>query len=297
MTTPPPSPQQRRHADADAPGTGVSVGWGSQQLWERMSPLWPGLAVEVVARVGSTNTEMIERLRLAGHGAFLHSHRADDLQPTLLVAMQQTQGRGRMGRTWHADPHTSLTFTLAVPMNRPDWSGLSLAVGVAVARAVDPLRQHLQLKWPNDLWLPDGKGSGRKLGGVLIEAIAVGSQRVAVVGVGLNVKEQGHLSAIASVSEFAPSATPASVLGEVGPALAQALRDFEQHGFAAFAEEFARRDLLQGASVITTDPACPEGQAAGVAEDGALLVQCDGQLHRILSGEVSVRPAPRRPAA
>lgn len=289
MTGLPVSPSLRRHADTGA-------GWGSQQLWERMSPLWPGLAVEVVARVGSTNTEMIERLRLAGHGAFLHSHRADDLQPTLLVALHQTQGRGRLGRSWHADPHTSLTFTLAVPLNRPDWSGLSLAVGVAVARAVDPDNQHLRLKWPNDLWLPDGRGSGRKLGGVLIEAIAVGSQRVAVVGVGLNVKEQGHAATIASVDEFAPAASPASVLAEVGPALAQALRDFEQHGFAAFAQEFTQRDLLAGANVFTTDPACPEGLAAGVAEDGALLVQRDGQVHRIFSGEVSVRPARSRPA-
>jgi BirA family biotin operon repressor/biotin-[acetyl-CoA-carboxylase] ligase len=128
MTTTPPS---RRHADAHE----TRAGWGCQQLWDRMTPLWPGLAVEVVARVGSTNTEVIDRLRQAGRGAFLHNSRADDLHPTLLVAVHQTQGRGRLGRTWHADPHTSLTFTLAVPMGRADWSGLSLAVGVAVARA------------------------------------------------------------------------------------------------------------------------------------------------------------------
>jgi BirA family biotin operon repressor/biotin-[acetyl-CoA-carboxylase] ligase len=120
---------------------------------------------------------------------------------------------------------------------------------------------------------------------------------VAVVGVGLNVLSQGHLPAIATVSEFAPQATPATVLAEVGPALAQALREFERHGFAAFATEFAQRDLLAGARVITTDPACPEGLATGVADDGALLVQREGQVHRIVSGEVSVRPAPLRPAA
>ena len=292
MNTPLPPATQRRHADQDA----TRVGWGCQQLWDRINPLWPGLAVEVVARIGSTNTEVIDRLRLAGRGAFVHDSRADDLHPTLLVAVHQTSGRGRLGRTWHAAPPTSLAFTLAVPMSRSDWSGLSLAVGVAVARAVDPSGQHVRLKWPNDLWLPDGNGSGRKLGGVLIEAIAVGSQRVAVVGVGLNVMNQGHLPAIATVSEFAADATPASVLAEVGPALAQALRDFEAEGFAAFAGEFAQRDLLAGANVTTTDPTCPEGLAAGVAADGALLVQRDGVEHRIVSGEVSVRPVPRRAA-
>jgi BirA family biotin operon repressor/biotin-[acetyl-CoA-carboxylase] ligase len=286
------TPQDRRFGQHDE----THVGWGCQQLWDRINPLWPGLAVEVLARIGSTNTEVIDRLRLAGRGASHHDNRADDLHPTLLVAVHQTQGRGRLGRTWHADPLTSLAFTLAVPLNRPDWSGLSLAVGVAVARAIDPSGQHIRLKWPNDLWLPDGKGSGRKLGGLLIEAIAVGPQRVAVVGVGLNVMDQHHLSAIATVSEFTPEATPASVLAEVGPTLAQALLDFEQGGFAAFANEFAARDLLAGANVITTDPTCPEGQATGVAPDGALLVQHDGVTHRIVSGEVSVRPVPQRPA-
>lgn len=292
MSTTPPRPPLRRQIDNPA----AHAGWGCQQLWERMSPLWPGLAVEVLARTGSTNTEVIDRLRLASRGANLRDGRADDLHPTLLVAVHQTQGRGRLGRTWHADPFASLTFTLAVPLDRPDWSGLSLAVGVAVARAVDPGGRHVGLKWPNDLWLPDGKGSGRKLGGVLIEAIALGAQRVAVVGVGLNVMDQGHLPAIASVSEFAAEATPISVLAEVGPALAQALRDFEQHGFAACAAEFAGRDLLAGAHIVTTDPACPEGVAQGVAADGALLVQFEGQTHRIVSGEVSVRPAPRQSA-
>lgn len=292
MTTPPLTLPPRRTTSAEEAG----AGWGCQQLWERMSPAWPGLAVEVVARLGSTNAEVIDRLRLAGRGAISHGSRADDLHPTLLVAVHQTQGRGRLGRIWQAVPGASLTFTLAVPLQRPDWSGLSLAVGVALARAVDPNGQHIRLKWPNDLWLPDGQGSGRKLGGVLIEAMTVGSRRVAVVGVGMNIADQGHLPAIAAVSEFLPQATPASVLASVGPALGQALRDFERHGLAAFADEFARRDLLAGGHVVTTDPVCPEGLATGVADDGALLVQRDGRVHRIVSGEVSVRPAPWPPA-
>lgn len=243
--------------------------------------------------MGSTNTEVIDRLRQASRGDLHRDTRADDLHPILLVAAHQTQGRGRLGRTWHADPGTSLAFTFAVPLARPDWSGLSLAVGVAVARAMDPSNQHIKLKWPNDLWLPDGLGSGRKLGGVLIEAIAVGSRRVAVVGVGLNVLPQYHLNSVATVSEFAPEATPTSVLADVGPMLAQSLKDFEHDGFSAFETEFASRDLLAGAHVVTTDADCPDGLALGVAPDGALRVQRDGVEHHIVSGEVSVRPAPR----
>jgi len=67
---------------------------------------------------------------------------------------------------------------LGLPLAPPDWSGLSLAVGLAVARACIPA---LRLKWPNDLWL-----QGRKLGGILIETASVGDVRYAVVGVGIN---------------------------------------------------------------------------------------------------------------
>jgi BirA family biotin operon repressor/biotin-[acetyl-CoA-carboxylase] ligase len=282
------APLRRRADHGDS-----SAGWGCQALWDAMSPLLPGLAVEVVARTSSTNSEVIDRLRNAVRGSEGRGSRAEDVQPSMLIAVHQTQGRGRLGRVWHADPLTSLTFTLAVPLNRTDWSGLSLAVGVAVALAVDPIGQHIRLKWPNDLWVPDGTGSGRKLGGVLIEAMAVGQQRMAVVGVGLNVLPQQHMAAVASVSEFDPQATPPSVLGAIGPVLAQALVDFDREGFAAFASEFTQRDLLIGANVLTSDATCPEGLALGVAADGALRVMHDGLEHRIVSGEVSVRPAPR----
>jgi BirA family biotin operon repressor/biotin-[acetyl-CoA-carboxylase] ligase len=97
------------------------------------------------------------------------------------VAQQQTQGRGRQGRAWHAQPGSSLTFSLGLRLAPQDWSGLSLAVGVALADALDPARglssgsediaPRILLKWPNDLWLRDAQaaGGGRKLGGVLIE--------------------------------------------------------------------------------------------------------------------------------
>lgn len=282
-----PHTERRLVSRGERPG----AGWGSQALWEAMRPWWPDLAIEVVERVGSTNVELVERLRQAARNAGVRGTRADDLRATLLVAEQQTQGRGRLGRSWLASPGASLTFSFAVPMQRQDWSGLSLAVGVAVARALDPAGQHLRLKWPNDLWLPGGPAGGRKLGGVLIESITVGEQRVAVVGVGLNVLPQTPLPDTASISEFLPQALPASVLAQVGPSLARALADFEHDGFAAFGDEFAALDLLAGQPVTTTDARCPAGVALGVAGDGALRVLYAGVEHRIVSGEVSVRPA------
>jgi BirA family biotin operon repressor/biotin-[acetyl-CoA-carboxylase] ligase len=94
------------------------------------------------------------------------------------VAEHQTRGRGRLGRGWGRSAGASLTFSLSLPLAPRDWSGLSLAVGVALADALEPPLDgavpRIGLKWPNDLWLDRRPGSGRKLGGVLIETAGRG---------------------------------------------------------------------------------------------------------------------------
>ena len=116
------------------------------------------------------------------------------LAPRALVAERQTAGRGRLGRTWESTPGASLTFSLAWPFAAGiDLSGLSLAVGVALAETLDPrpgAALRIGLKWPNDLWLVGSAEPGRKLGGVLIETVARGAGRVAVIGIGINLREQ-----------------------------------------------------------------------------------------------------------
>lgn len=178
-----------------------------------------------------------------------------------------------------------------------DWSGLSLSVGVALADALDPLAPgqapRIALKWPNDLWLVDPAVVGRKLGGVLIETVAVGRRRMAVIGVGLNLLPQAVrdvANGFASLSELEPDVTPPDVLHRVALSLVEGLRRHEREGFKAFAQRYARRDLLLDRPVSTTAPAL-EGTARGVAEDGALLVETAQGLQRLSSGEVSVRLA------
>lgn len=261
--------------------------WGTQALWEAVSPLLPGLSIEVVEQIGSTNGELIERLRVVASSGRTRHVRADDLCPCLLVAEQQTQGRGRLGRAWQSSAGASLTFSLSLPLQREDWSGLSLAVGLSVAEALDPEAKHLGLKWPNDLWVSDG--SHRKLGGILIEALSVGQTRVAVIGIGLNILPLGQ--GVASLSEFHPGASAPWALTKLLPVLVQRLQRFEQQGFAEAVEAFAARDILRGRTLTTTDPACPLGLAEGVDVDGALLLRGDTGPYRIVSGEVSVRPA------
>lgn len=287
--------------------------WGAETLWEQLEPLLPGLSVEVQARVDSTNTRLLERARAAagqrdarvsrpgeldGQSAAErtpHGRRAGDIQPCLLVAEHQTRGRGRLGRDWLATPGASLTFSLSLPLAPAEWAGLSLAVGVALAEALDPpdgaAAPRIALKWPNDLWLLESPGHGRKLGGVLIETVSVGQHRMCVVGVGLNVLPQaneGLTHGYACLQELDAGASAPAALARVAAPLVHALRAFERSGFAPLAGAYARRDLLLGQAVTTTVAEVPEGVAEGVDEHGALRVRC-GQVHRLISGEVSVR--------
>jgi len=286
------------------PAAAARPNWGAESLWQSLEPLLPGLSIEVVERLDSTNSELVERLRRAARvaapqdGRDGRSGRSDDLLPQLLVATHQTAGRGRLGRRWHATPGASLTFSLALPLRRADWSGLSLAVGLAVVQAFEPVpaasSARLGLKWPNDVMLREAGGIGRKLGGILIESVAVGEHKVAVVGIGLNVQPQRLADPdipLATLSELLPEATAQSALGQLLPALVAALVAFDREGFAPNVAAYAARDVLQGLPLRTTDVLAPEGVGDGVDADGALRLQADGQTRRVISGEVSVRLA------
>ncbi len=270
--------------------------WGAEALWQALVPLLPGLSIEVVQTLDSTNSELTDRLRNAARVAGdRRGGRVDDLSPQLLVAIHQTAGRGRLGRRWHSAPGSSLTFSLALPLRRADWSGLSLAVGLAVADALDADGGHIGLKWPNDLLLGGAGGvPGRKLGGILIESVSVGDQRAAIIGIGINVLPQPAADAdygTAALAEIWPDATPQDALSRLGEPLVRALLAFERDGFAPARDAYARRDALRGQPVRTTDATLPEGVAAGVDADGALLVTTAGDTRRVVSGEVSVRLA------
>jgi BirA family biotin operon repressor/biotin-[acetyl-CoA-carboxylase] ligase len=278
--------------------------WNADALRQQLAAHWPGLALEIVALTGSTSTDLLDRLRRSMPGATpsgdvqvrrsVESSAYARFTPCLRVAERQTDGRGRMGRRWHAERGASLTCSLGLPLARADWSGLSLAVGVAIAEALDGAGSRIALKWPNDLWLVDAPGRGRKLGGILIETMTTGPERVAVIGIGLNI---GSLASAASLSsgfaslrELLPGSDAPDVLDRVAVPLVDAIRRFETDGFGAFHGGYARRDLLAGRPVRTTQPGLPEGIASGVTPRGELIVRApDGRLHDVASGEVSVR--------
>ena len=303
--------------------TPYHLNWGAEALWQQLKPLLPDLSVEVVARLGSTNTELLERLRRrpdsrgaepprtdhAGADHRSSGRRQVDHQPCLLVAEHQTRGRGRQGKEWQASAGASLTFSLALPLAPADWSGLSLAVGLAVAETFDPQppggRPRLGIKWPNDLLLIDALAAGsagqlgRKLGGILIETVQVAEHRMAVVGIGLNLLPQPQDTAeqplswgYACLQELEYGLTAPAALARLVLPLVQTLQAFERDGFAPLRARFAARDVLLGRPVTTTLPDLPAGTADGVDDSGALWLQVAGQRRAVSSGEVSLRLAP-----
>ena len=253
--------------------------WPAEAIWEAVYPALPDASVEILPELDSTNTELMRRAR------------AGRLEPVLLVAERQTAGRGRLGREWLSTAGDSLTFSLGIALSPPDWSGLSLAVGVSVAES---LHKDLKLKWPNDLWLV-GAGGDRKLGGILIETASVGEQRYAVIGVGINVAARdgaGLATPPACLHELDAGLDAPQALLRIAPALVQTVLAFGQFGFAPFQARFNARDALRDRAVRVSDGhgGVLEGTAHGVGEDGALLVHTALGMKQITSSEVSVRP-------
>ena len=268
--------------------TSIPIRWPLEAIWQAVEPHLTGFTCEVLPVVDSTNTELMRRFK------------AGQIEPILLVAEQQSAGRGRLGRQWHSQRGDSLMFSLGLPLYPVDWSGLSLAVGVSLADSLDAANApdtRIGLKWPNDLWLVTKHNHvthERKLGGILVETATFEGQRYVVIGVGINVRafemplQESTSIAPNCLQNFQSDADVASTLLRVLPPLVQAVRAFVQFGFAPFQTRFAARDVLAGRNVQLSDGT--SGQAHGVTETGALLVHTHLGMKEITSSEITVRP-------
>ena len=242
-------------------------------------------ALEVHWELDSTSSELQRRL---GEVADL----------TMVLAETQTAGRGRRGRGWLSPPGLNLYLSCLKRFDRgfAALSGLSLAVGTMVLRAIDSLGiEGAGLKWPNDVLAPGGK-----LAGVLVELSGeYQGPCAAVIGVGLNLRLTEALRAQAGQ----PACDLATLAGEspdrnlvaarLIAALVEGLREFERHGFAPFAQDYARHDLLAGRTLkLSGAQGHFEGTGAGVDARGALQVRlASGELRSVDSADVTVRRA------
>ena len=227
----------------------------------------------------------------------------NDLPPGRLdacLAEFQTSGRGRRGRSWIAPFGSGICLSVGWCFAEapPQLSALSLAAGVGTRRALAQCGvEGTTLKWPNDVL-----HEGRKLGGILCELRAeTAGPAYAVVGIGLNVAlPPGAREAIVadglqpvSLADLAGSVPSRSRLaGALVGQVALALEEFGRAGFAPFHEEWQAADALRSRPVrVHRAGRSTEGTARGIDADGALLFDTGGRVERVISGEVTVRPA------
>lgn len=246
------------------------------------------ITLEVCDSVDSTNTRLLQR---AAEGA---------PAGLALAAEAQHAGRGRRGRVWHSGVGSTLTFSLLwrFAQGARELAGLSLAVGIALARALRAAGAlAAQLKWPNDVVLPGGK-----LAGILIEMQGdVLGPSVAVIGIGVNVRKDARVLAqvdqpVADLEAAAGASVDRNVLlASLLRELVAVLDQFAAQGFAPLREEWQRLHAYQDQPVRLEMPDGRQiaGCARGVAEDGALLLETEAGVVRHHSGEVSLRPAGR----
>lgn len=242
--------------------------------------------IDILSEVDSTNTCLKTR---AAQGAASGS---------VCLAEWQRGGRGRLGRGWVSPFGCNLYLSLLwrFAAGPTTLAGLSLAMGVALARALRPsVKDGLGLKWPNDL-----QWRGRKLAGILVEIAGESAgPSHAVIGIGINVRMPETASTaiqqpwidLARIASELPSRNALAVA--VLEQLVIALQAFEQHGLPAFLDEWRALDVTSGRSVQLQLPTgIVAGESRGIDETGALVIQVGGELRRYASGEISLRMSP-----
>lgn len=232
---------------------------------------------------------MDEAARLAASG---------EPEGTVIIAAEQTAGRGRAGRSWVTPPGTALACSVLLrPPVAPDrLPVLSLLIGVAAAGAIASVTGlEPRLKWPNDLWLGDGD-PGRKVGGILLTSrLGPGGVDSVIAGIGVNVTTERR--------DLPPGAT--SLRHEAGrdvglDALLTALIKHLNHVYDEYLrsdghpslDPWRRRAALIGQAVTISDGEQQRtGHFTGVDDDGRLLLrEGQGRVLPISAGDLTRGP-------
>ena len=270
------------------------TGGPASRTGDRGSPVWEGVPVgrwaerwgvplvEAHARLGSTNDRARRIARAGGAPSF-----------SVVIADEQTRGRGRGGRRWLSPPGAGLWMTVVLAARPSEHPTVPLLVGIAAARAMEEVSPDLraEIEWPNDLVI-----AGRKVGGILCESWDNGAgSRGMAIGTGINISQRP--------ADFPPELRErASSLRALGatfvskPALAGALLGHMRALLSpepaplegALHRELARRDALAGRPVVLGSG--ETGTARGISSGGALLFEePGGDVREVRSG--SARPA------
>lgn len=243
----------------------------------------------VETSLDSTNSYVLRRFsQQAGHGE-------------VCFAEMQVSGRGRRGRQWVTSLGQGLCMSLGwrFETSASHLEGLSLAIGVEVARTLEALGVPIRLKWPNDLLVEQPDGEMHKLGGVLVELRGdVNGPCEIVAGLGLNVHEAPSLdtlpqpvSAIAAYASepISRNAIAANLVSRLLPMFER----FEYEGFMPWKDAWNHYNAYCNVNINVVQGGVKwKGTALGVDDNGNLDVIRDGKQCRLSGGEISIRKQP-----
>ncbi len=285
--------------EAEALGVQVfSVRGKGYRLPEKLDFLDRQRVVEALGDAASRFHLQVHDLAESTNSLLMRDAAAGAPHGTCVAAELQQAGRGRRGRSWYSGLGSGLTFSLLWRFSQgaAGLSGLSLAVGVALARALEALKMEgVALKWPNDLLHEQ-----RKLAGILIELQGeMLGPSAAVIGIGLNVRlpreaREAIGQPVTDLTEISRRPVDRNhLLAAVLQHLDAVLHEFEHNGFAALRDEWQRRHAWHGQPVRLL---LPDGRdlaaiVSGIDEDGALLADTGNGPQRFSSADVSLRGA------
>ncbi|MCZ6644353.1 MAG: biotin--[acetyl-CoA-carboxylase] ligase [Gammaproteobacteria bacterium] len=238
--------------------------------------------LDVYRALGSTNGYLLDRAKQGS------------IDGWICLADVQTQGRGRRGRRWVSPFAQNLAMSLGVRVDASPSTlgGLSLAVGLAAVDCLGSMGvRGVQLKWPNDLLLEEGK-----LGGILLELVAASETQV-VVGIGLNLELKEAVrrevdQVVADLSSHGYMLSRNVLAGRLASSIIDYVGQFERTGFAPMRRVFDSHHRYHGRRCrIVSGVDEVVGVVTGVGETGALILETAAGPRSFVSGEVSLREA------
>ncbi|MBQ1546367.1 MAG: biotin--[Clostridia bacterium] len=256
----------------------------SDIIKENMNKRARSLALTVLETVDSTNNEA-KRMLAGGFDG-----------NALIIANEQTGGRGRLGRSFYSPKNTGIymTFLLRSSLALSDAVTVTTAAAVAVARAVEAVTGiNVQIKWVNDVY-----ANGKKVCGILTEAVSdfeTGIAKSIIIGIGINITTEHFPDGVSASSLGTTAPVRNQVIAAVANELTAIYDALPDH--SAFIEYYRNHSNIIGKEIdfyISNEK--HTGKAVDIDEDGGLVVKLpDGGMTVLSSGEVSVRPAGSEP--
>jgi len=201
----------------------------------------------------------------------------------LLLAHEQTDGRGRRGAAWFSAPGESLAFSILIRPQEPKvlWPRLALATGLAVAEGVEPFGVTADIKWPNDVWV-----GRRKLAGILVEA----GNDYAIIGIGINVNSTAFPDEVTHIAtslclETGLEYRRSEILASIVTSFARRSRQIGEN-FDHMLDLIRQRCVLTGRRISFTTAHGPgQGRVEGIASGGELLLRTEAGLERLIQAD------------